>query len=39
MVEKKQSIELKRVAMVKAIVTETFKDNLVKELELSLIHI
>lgn len=30
---KLQSIELKRVVMVKAIVTEAFKDNLVKELE------
>jgi chaperonin cofactor prefoldin len=29
----KQSVELKRVVMVKAIVTEAFKDNLVKELE------
>ena len=28
-----QSIELKRVVMVKAIVTQAFKDNLVKELE------
>jgi hypothetical protein len=28
-----RSIELKRVVMVKAIVTEAFKDNLVKELE------
>ncbi|MDD5382065.1 MAG: YlqD family protein [Candidatus Margulisbacteria bacterium] len=33
MAEKKQSIEMKRVVMVKAIVTEGFKDNLVKELE------
>lgn len=31
--EKKQSVELKRVVMVKAIVTESFKDNLVRELE------
>lgn len=29
----KQSLELKRVVMVKAIVTESFKDNLVKELD------
>ncbi len=29
----KQTIELKRVVMVKAIVTEAFKDNLVKELD------
>jgi hypothetical protein len=28
-----QSLELKRIVMVKAIVTEAFKDNLVKELE------
>jgi len=33
MADKKQAIELKRVVMVKAIVTEAFKDNLVKELE------
>jgi len=33
MSDKKQSIELKRVVMVKAIVTEAFKDNLVKELD------
>jgi hypothetical protein len=31
--DKKNSIELKRVVMVKAIVTEAFKDNLVKELD------
>ncbi|MBU1027019.1 MAG: YlqD family protein [Candidatus Margulisbacteria bacterium] len=30
---KKNSIELKRVVMVKAIVTEAFKQNLIKELE------
>jgi hypothetical protein len=29
----KQSVELKRVVMVKAIVTDAFKDNLVRELE------
>jgi hypothetical protein len=33
MAEKKNAIELKRVVMVKAIVTEAFKQNLVKELE------
>jgi hypothetical protein len=33
MAEKKKAIELKRVVMVKAIVTESFKQNLVKELE------
>ena len=33
MADKKQAIELKRVVMVKAIVTEAFKDNLVKELD------
>ncbi len=33
MTDKKKSIELKRVVMVKAIVTEAFKENLVKELE------
>lgn len=33
MAEKERSIELKRVVMVKAIVTEAFKQNLVKELE------
>ncbi len=33
MAEKGKSIELKRVVMVKAIVTEAFKQNLVKELE------
>ncbi|MEE8638224.1 MAG: YlqD family protein [Candidatus Margulisiibacteriota bacterium] len=33
MTEKGRSIELKRVVMVKAIVTEAFKQNLVKELE------
>ncbi len=33
MTEKGKSIELKRVVMVKAIVTEAFKQNLVKELE------
>ncbi len=31
--DKRNSIELKRVVMVKAIVTEAFKDNLVKELD------
>ncbi|MBU0687777.1 MAG: YlqD family protein [Candidatus Margulisbacteria bacterium] len=33
MAEKKKELELKRVVMVKAIVTEAFKQNLVKELE------
>ena len=33
MPEKMNSVELKRVVMVKAIVTEAFKQNLVKELE------
>lgn len=33
MTEKKKAIELKRVVMVKAIVTEAFKGNLVRELE------
>lgn len=33
MSEKKDSVELKRVVMVKAIVTDAFKQNLVKELE------
>ncbi|MFC1540465.1 YlqD family protein [Candidatus Margulisiibacteriota bacterium] len=33
MAEKKKGIELKRVVMVKAIVTDSFKQNLVKELE------
>jgi hypothetical protein len=33
MSERKDSVELKRVVMVKAIVTEAFKQNLVKELE------
>ena len=33
MAEKERSIELKRVVMVKAIVTEAFKQNLTKELE------
>lgn len=33
MTEQMNSVELKRVVMVKAIVTEAFKDNLVKELE------
>jgi len=33
MAEKQKSLELKRVVMVKAIVTEAFKQNLVKELE------
>ena len=33
MAEKERSIELKRVVMVKAIVTEAFKQNLIKELE------
>ena len=33
MTDKKKSIELKRVVMVKAIVTEAFKQNLVKELD------
>ena len=31
--KKDKNVELKRVVMVKAIVTDTFKDNLVKELE------
>ncbi len=39
MVEKKGSIELKRVVMVKAIVTESFRDNLVKELERAIANI
>lgn len=33
MAEKRDSIELKRVVMVKAIVTDAFKENLVRELE------
>jgi hypothetical protein len=33
MAEKEKTIELKRVVMVKAIVTEAFKQNLIKELE------
>jgi len=33
MTEQSKSVELKRVVMVKAIVTEAFKQNLVKELE------
>lgn len=33
MSEAKKSVELKRVVMVKAIVTEAFKDNLIKELD------
>jgi hypothetical protein len=33
MAEKEKSIELKRIVMVKAIVTEAFKQNLTKELE------
>jgi hypothetical protein len=33
MADKKNAIELKRVVMVKAVVTEPFKSNLVKELE------
>jgi hypothetical protein len=33
MAGKEQSVELKRVVMVKAMVTQAFKDNLVKELE------
>ena len=33
MAGKEQSVELKRVVMVKALVTQSFKDNLVKELE------
>jgi hypothetical protein len=33
MADKERSIELKRVVMVKAIVTENFKANLIKELE------
>ena len=39
MAEKKLSIELKRVVMVKAIVTEAFKDNLTKELERAVTNI
>ncbi|MBN2057990.1 MAG: YlqD family protein [Candidatus Saganbacteria bacterium] len=35
----KKSIELKRVVMVKAIVTESFKENLVKELERAVANI
>ena len=33
MTEKKQGLELKRVVMVKAIVTEAFKQNLTRELD------
>lgn len=33
MAEKEKSVELKRIVMVKAIVTDAFKQNLVKELE------
>jgi hypothetical protein len=33
MAEREKSIELKRIVMVKAIVTEAFKQNLIKELE------
>ncbi len=33
MAEAAKSLELKRIVMVKAVVTEAFKDNLVKELE------
>lgn len=33
MAEAAKSLELKRIVMVKAVVTESFKDNLVKELE------
>jgi len=36
---KATSVELKRVVMVKAIVTEAFKDNLVKELERAVANI
>jgi len=39
MAEKGRSIELKRVVMVKAIVTEAFKQNLVKELERAVANI
>ncbi len=39
MAEKKNAIELKRVVMVKAIVTEAFKQNLVKELERAVANI
>jgi hypothetical protein len=39
MAEKKNVIELKRVVMVKAIVTEAFKQNLVKELERAVANI
>ena len=34
-----ESLELKRIVMVKAIVTESFKDNLVKELERAVTNI
>lgn len=33
MAEEMKSVELKRIVMVKALVTEAFKDNLIKELE------
>ena len=39
MAEKKKSVELKRVVMVKAIVTEAFRQNLVKELERAVANI
>jgi hypothetical protein len=39
MAENKNSIELKRVVMVKAIVTEAFKQNLIKELERAVANI
>jgi hypothetical protein len=39
MAEKKKAIELKRVVMVKAIVTEAFKENLTKELERAVANI
>jgi len=39
MAEKRNLIELKRVVMVKAIVTEAFKQNLVKELERAVANI
>jgi len=39
MAEKRKSIELKRVVMVKAVVTEAFKENLTKELERAIANI
>ena len=39
MVDKNKTVELKRVVMVKAIVTDSFKENLVKELERAVANI